>query len=203
MLHCTPGLCTLTDWPSVLRHPTAPLIKPQAGGRSGGSTLQSRPAAPSMCGWSLRAREPWCKDPRGVQGAPAAAACNGPLQCPVTLPWPRTPAACNGTPRRCAHPLPCPGKGHREPHNRAGQGKPPGKASKGQPPGAQQGSTDGDAGEVSTSPSTWKNAKSPPGPTSSPHRRAGGGEGRGRPELIRPPCHRQRRQAGPDPSVGL
>lgn len=201
MLHCTPRLCTLTDWPSVLRHPTAPLIKQQAGGRSGGSTLQSRPAAPSMCGWSpackgtLVQRPPWCaRGPRSMQQDPA-------VSCDPALA--KDPGSMQRNPAPVRTPAALPGKGHREPHNRAGQGKPPGKASKGQPPGAQQGSTDGDAGEVSTSPSTWKNAKSPPGPTSSPHRRAGGGEGRGRPELIRPPCHRQRRQAGPDPSVGL
>lgn len=63
----------------------------------------------------------------------------------------KTPAACDGSPQQGADPLPLPGRGHRQPHDRAGQGMagkaPPGKAGKG-----QQGSTDGDAGEASTSP---------------------------------------------------
>lgn len=52
-------------------------------------------------------------------------------------------------------------------------------------------------------PLMWKNAKSPPGPTPSLPSAGPGGEGRGWPEPIRPPCQRRRRRAGPDPSVGL
>lgn len=133
MLHCTPRLCTLTDWPSVLRHPTAPLIKQQAGGRSGGSRLQSRPAAPSMCGWSrackgtLVQRPPWCaRGPRSMQPDPAVSS------DPALA---KDPGSMQRNPRRCAHPLPCPGRGTGSPATGQGRESPPEKPARGSRPG--------------------------------------------------------------------
>lgn len=125
-------------------------------------------SAPACAGGPQHARTP-----AGDPGAESPVVCKG------------DSAVCKGTPQRAVGTPRRPGKGAPgAPTTGQGRESPPGKPAKGQSPGAQQGSTDGDAGEASTSPSTWKKAKSPPGPTSSlpsaaPHGAAEGREGAG------------------------
>lgn len=186
--------------------PAAPLTQEQAGGKSGprGGGVRPRPAVPTEGGWS-----PACEDPCGAQGDPGA---KGPAGRK------RTRAACSGTPQGCARPLPCRGRGGGAGSPGTGQGResPPGKPARGSRPGRGREVPTGTPGRRVLPPLTWKNAKSAPGPGSarlcpplpSPPSppllsRGGGGAGRGRPAPVRPPCHRRRRRAGPDPSVGL
>lgn len=143
------GFCERDDHHFVCLQPAPPAQTPAAPLTKKSELVESRgpgeagcnprPAAPAKGGWS-----PACEDPCSAQGDPGAKSPAGRK---------RTPTACNGTPQGCGRTLPCPGPGRREPRDRAGQGKPPpGKPAGGQPPGARQGSTDGDAGEASTSP---------------------------------------------------
>lgn len=142
------GFCERDDHHFVCLQPAPPAQTPAAPLTKKSELVESRgpgeagcnprPAAPAKGGWS-----PACEDPCSAQGDPGAKSPAGRK---------RTPTACNGTPQGCGRTLPCPGPGRREPRDRAGQGKPPPGKPAGQPPGARQGSTDGDAGEASTSP---------------------------------------------------
>lgn len=177
--------------------------KERAGGKSGArgggvqppaSSARQGRVVPGVRGPLQRARGPWGEEPRGAQEDP-----HGLQWDPAGV---RTDAALPGA---GAPGAPGPSRAGKAPPGKAGGGA----AARGAAGKYRRGRRGGEY----FPPLTWKNAKSPPGPgrarlgsaLPSPPllSRGGGGAGRGRPAPVRPPCHRRRRRAGPDPSVGL